>query len=197
MQLKQELVEPEAMATPGLGGAMAAEPPKEAMAVADAIQSHSSFRSLVFQVERDTESHQPMLRVRVQFWRGMRVQGIKSAMSAGAGQLGNPCLGGGWICEGAKTRGRGQTKTNVLANFKASGVPESVLEKLDLPQENRIIGPWQIVQEGLPELLEILETADQPEGGQSLSEKEAKVGCICLICVMEMRTACDCRLCVH
>jgi hypothetical protein len=81
MQLKQELVEPEAMATPGLGGAMAAEPPKEAMAVADAIQSHSSFRSLVFQVERDTDSHQPMLRVRVQFWRSMRLQGVKSAMS--------------------------------------------------------------------------------------------------------------------
>jgi hypothetical protein len=194
MQLKQELVEPEAMATPGLGGAMAAEPPKEAMAVADAIQSHSSFRSLVFQVERDTDSHQPMLRVRVQFWRSMRLQGVKSAMSAG---VGNPCLGGSWAVEGTKHRGMGQARCTVLANFKASGVPEAILEKLDLPQGNKMFGPWQIVQEGLPELLEILETADQPEGGQSLSEKEAKVGCICLICVMEMRTACDCKLCVH
>ena len=154
------------------------EPPQEAAQIVEAIKSHTSFRSLTYQIEGSPTGHQSMIRVRVQYWRTLREPQIKSSLATGKG---NCCLGGCWVAPSSITGAAPQLSltANMLRNFKTSGVPEGTLEKRHMPQANRILGPWEVTQEGLHELIEILETAEQPaDGGGILSEKEAKVACV-------------------
>jgi hypothetical protein len=142
------------------------------VAIVETIKSHPSFRSCVYQVERGAENCHPVLRLRIQFWRCLRINQVKSGcmMAEGSSQCFGSCV---WS---ADSRGAGQPRTSssLLDAFKNSGTPEAILEKFSLPGANRILGPWSQCQEGLPELIEILETADQPEK-PTLSEREAKV----------------------
>jgi hypothetical protein len=160
----------------------APEPPGEAVAVIDAMKSHQSFRSLVFQVE--SKSGKPedglVLKARVQFSIQQRESQIKSqvlnAAQPGSGAVVNmaDCQ---WAPSEAATHDR-RSVLNALKDFKA-GLPERVLDKFCMPSLNRVQGPWhcQAARGGVLKLIEVLgeplgEDEDVEEAQEELTKKE-------------------------
>jgi len=157
------------------------DPPGEAVAVIDAIKSHQSFRSLVFQVE--SKSGKPedglVLKARVQFSIQQRESQIKSqvlnAAQPGSGAVVNmaDCQ---WAPSEAEARDKRSELLNALKDFKA-GLPERVLDKFCLPNLNRVQGPWQAARGGVLKLIEVLgeplgEGEDVEEAQEELTKKE-------------------------
>ena len=156
------------------------DPPGEAVAVIDAIKSHQSFRSLVFQVE--SKSGKPedglVLKARVQFSIQQRESQIKmqvlNAAQPGPGAVVN-MADYQWAPSEAATHDR-RSVVNALNDFKA-GLPERVLDKFCLPSLNRVQGPWQAARGGVLKLIEVLgeplgEGEDVEEAQEELTKKE-------------------------
>ena len=157
------------------------DPPGEAVAVIDAIKSHQSFRSLVFQVE--SKSGKPedglVLKARVQFSIQQRESQIKmqvlNAAQPGPGAVVN-MADYQWAPSEAEARDKRSELPNALKGFKA-GLPERVLDKFCLPSLNRVQGPWQAARGGVLKLIEVLgeplgEGEDVEEAQEELTKKE-------------------------
>jgi len=192
------------------------EPPAEVAGIVEAIVAHPryvlrdfcssnepprtyhacSFRSIVFQIQESVKNpggdldcidgaanlegqRSAVCIAVVQFYSTLREVAVKSGCDS-------QILGLGAWSPDKDNSSRGNT-TNFLGSFKTTGIPEPVLDRIEISGSTRIQGPWLKAADGVIESIQVLETAGIDEGAGTLTSKEAKL----LVCKQMIEASCS------
>jgi hypothetical protein len=161
-----------------------------------------SFRSIVFQIQESVKNpgedldcidgaanlegqRSAVCIAVVQFYSSLREVAVKSGCDS-------QILGLGVWSPDNDNSGRGLhtgtgTTANFLNSFKTTGIPEPVLDRIEISGSTRIQGPWLKAADGVIETIQVLETAEIDEDARTLNTKEAKL----LVCKQMIEASCS------